>query len=319
MKVSVIIPTYNYGHYIRQAIESVMAQDYPRELIEVIVIDDGSTDNTRQVLEGIGDGALNVRYHYQENAGKAAATQMGIALANGEIIFNLDADDYFLPGKIAQTRSVFETHPTVVHVATPARVIFDDGRASYDEKMPADLFESVLDGKYLLNRFFSNKLLFGGGSAFAAKSSILKKITWNTAIDMYSDEWMLIEILLKGDSYFLREPLNVWQVHGKNYSSSTGLNLNEVTHERLLKSSETVLHLLENNSYPQWLQKRYRLKHEARIMLWLEALNKKDMDSIFRFIKKGVLSGNNISVLRRYHAFRRLFPSRLIALFKSGT
>lgn len=316
MKVSVIIPTYNYACHIGKAIASVLEQDYPAEDLEIIVVDDGSTDDTETVIRGLQLQHAFIRYYRQDNLGKAAATQRAITVASGEVIFNLDADDYYLPGKIVKTLSVFEKHPAVVHVATPARVIFNDGKPSYNERIPSDLFEKVLDGKYLLNRFFSNKLLFGGGSTFAAKSYVLKQMTWHKAIDMYSDEWMLIETLLKGASYFMKEPLNVWQVHGRNYSYSTGLKLNEVTHKRLLESSETILALLQKNGYPEWLQKRYRLKHEARKMLWLEALHKKDMSSIFWFIRKGILSGNSLSVLNKYHSFRRLFPSHLIELFK---
>lgn len=100
--ISVIIPTYNCGQYITQALDSVLAQkdcEY-----EVIVIDDGSTDQTGNLLKPYN--AL-IRYIRQKNQGVAAARNRGIAEAKGELIAFLDADDYFLPGKLAAQSAIF--------------------------------------------------------------------------------------------------------------------------------------------------------------------------------------------------------------------
>src|SRR5215216_4073806 len=97
--VSIIIPTYNYGKYICTAIDSVFDSSLSRAEIEIIIVDDGSKDNTSEKVHGYGK---TVKYIFQENQGKAIATQVGINHATGKYIFNLDADDYFLPGKIAK-------------------------------------------------------------------------------------------------------------------------------------------------------------------------------------------------------------------------
>lgn len=100
--ISVIIPTYNCEQYIVQAIESVLAQkdcEY-----EIIVIDDGSTDRTGDILEPYNEV---IRYIKQKNQGVAAARNRGIAEAKGELIAFLDADDYFLPGKLAAQSAIF--------------------------------------------------------------------------------------------------------------------------------------------------------------------------------------------------------------------
>lgn len=110
--VSVIIPTYNCDRYIIQAVESVLQQQDCS--YEVIVIDDGSTDNTKEALKPLSNF---IRYIYQENQGVAAARNHGIAVANGELIAFLDADDYFLPGKIAAQAAIFAKRPDlgIVH------------------------------------------------------------------------------------------------------------------------------------------------------------------------------------------------------------
>jgi len=96
--VSVVLNTYNRADLVPQSINSVLAQDYPN--FEVIVVDDGSTDNTREVIEEqFGD---RVRYIYQENAGLAAGRNTGIKAARGQYIAFQDDDDIWLPGKLTR-------------------------------------------------------------------------------------------------------------------------------------------------------------------------------------------------------------------------
>ncbi|HXR09843.1 MAG TPA: glycosyltransferase family A protein, partial [Candidatus Acidoferrales bacterium] len=95
--VTVVIDTFNYGQYVEEAVESVLAQDFPRELYEILVIDDGSTDDTAGRLKKYGD---SIRYLPKANGGQASAFNFGFAAARGEIIALLDADDLWLPDKL---------------------------------------------------------------------------------------------------------------------------------------------------------------------------------------------------------------------------
>lgn len=101
--VSVIIPTYNAAPYIGQAVRSTLAQTY-RD-IEIIVVDDGSTDETLDVLAAFGD---RIRYVYQKNQERSVARNTGIAHAQGEYIAFLDADDYWHPQKVARQLALLE-------------------------------------------------------------------------------------------------------------------------------------------------------------------------------------------------------------------
>ncbi|HEY9809668.1 MAG TPA: glycosyltransferase [Halomicronema sp.] len=108
-QVSVIIPSYNCERYIVEAIESVLNQTYTE--YEIIVIDDGSTDNTRLVLEPYIE---KIHYIYQENQGVSAARNRGIKEAKGEFIAFLDADDFFiLPTKLEEQVACFHKQPEV--------------------------------------------------------------------------------------------------------------------------------------------------------------------------------------------------------------
>ena len=92
--VSVIIPTYNRAHYVVEAVESVLAQTHKN--IEIIVVDDGSTDGAEEILDPYKD---RIRYFYQENQGVSAARNLGIRNANGQYLAFLDSDDLWLPDK----------------------------------------------------------------------------------------------------------------------------------------------------------------------------------------------------------------------------
>jgi glycosyltransferase involved in cell wall biosynthesis len=106
-KVSVIIPTYNCANYLSQAVESVLNQSY--DDYELIVVDDGSTDNTQQVLKPYRD---RLRYtFFQNNQGVSVARNRGIEMARGKLIAFLDADDWFLPDKLAAQVAYFRSHP----------------------------------------------------------------------------------------------------------------------------------------------------------------------------------------------------------------
>jgi glycosyltransferase involved in cell wall biosynthesis len=106
-KISVVIPAYNAERYLREALESVLAQHYPA--LEILVIDDGSADGT----SGVAQSLAGVRYVRQENAGAAAARNHGVRLAEGEWIAFLDADDLWTVGKLGWQSQVLREKPGI--------------------------------------------------------------------------------------------------------------------------------------------------------------------------------------------------------------
>ena len=108
--ISVLITSYNYGSFIEEAIESVLAQEFPLDQLEILVVDDGSTDDTSERLTKYG---ARVHYFYKPNGGQASALNLGLAKARGEIVALLDADDLFLPGKLKRIVDVFQQDPAL--------------------------------------------------------------------------------------------------------------------------------------------------------------------------------------------------------------
>lgn len=126
-QISVVIPTYNSARYVTQAINSVLVQTYLD--YEIVVVDDGSTDNTRQVLEPYFD---YIRYIYQENAGVSAARNRGIREAKGKWVAFLDADDYYLPEKLAQQIAQATGHPNLAIINSGWRLVDEQGEPLSD-------------------------------------------------------------------------------------------------------------------------------------------------------------------------------------------
>ncbi len=131
--VSVIIPTYNRAAYLGDALRSVQAQTHPN--VEIIVADDGSTDNTAEVVAGFGDA---ITYLLLSHRGQPAATRNGgLRVARGEYVAFLDSDDLFLPGKLSLQLAAFETHPE-------AALVYSNGHFFRDD--PGQPTGYVLDG-----------------------------------------------------------------------------------------------------------------------------------------------------------------------------
>jgi glycosyltransferase involved in cell wall biosynthesis len=106
--VSCVVPCFNGERYLAEAIDSILAQTH--RPLEIIVVDDGSTDRSAEVVRRYGAG---VRYHHQENRGPGAACNQGVALATGAFVAFLEQDDLWLPDKTRRQLAAFEADPTL--------------------------------------------------------------------------------------------------------------------------------------------------------------------------------------------------------------
>lgn len=106
-RFSVIIDTYNLGIFIEEAIESVLVQTFPRDRTEIIVVDDGSTDDTQ---ERVKKYSHSIKYIYKQNGGQASAFNTGFTHSSGDIVVWLDSDDYFHPEKLQKLSGIYSTY-----------------------------------------------------------------------------------------------------------------------------------------------------------------------------------------------------------------
>jgi glycosyltransferase involved in cell wall biosynthesis len=127
--VSVIVPVYNGERFLREAIESILAQTYSP--IEVIVVDDGSTDDTAEIARSFGDRVRCIR---QANAGPAVARNNGLAAATGEFVAFLDADDTWTSEKLARQLACFDADPDLGICVTHVQNVWEREMAAEEAR-----------------------------------------------------------------------------------------------------------------------------------------------------------------------------------------
>ena len=144
--VSVIVPCYKQAHFLRGAVQSVLTQTYP--LVEAIVVNDGSPDETAAVAAGFGS---RIRYVEQANGGLAAARNAGLRHATGELVNFLDADDYLLPTMLEHVVRAAAAHPEAAVFHTAMRYIDLAGNVSAEEppRLHGDPFHELLQGNFI--------------------------------------------------------------------------------------------------------------------------------------------------------------------------
>lgn len=144
-KVSVIIPTYNRAHYLEMAIQSVLHQTFPD--FELIVADDGSTDDTQSLVQSLPDSRLH--YVYQEHKGISAAMNTGLRAARGDFIGRLDSDDSWLPDMLEVEVAILDARPEIGLVYGRAQGTDKEGTLlpeirGFPEWYPGDSLRSML-------------------------------------------------------------------------------------------------------------------------------------------------------------------------------
>jgi glycosyltransferase involved in cell wall biosynthesis len=213
-QVTVIITTYNYGKFIQEAIDSVLASNYPQDLIEVLVIDDGSTDDTANLVKSY---SKKVNYIYTQNTRKAGALALGIELAQGKYIFNLDADDLFENAKIRKVVDIFENDSEITHVSHRNNRWNVKTDTKKPEEIPPKLLNRKVSGHEVLTYFYSRRIVYGGGSTYAARAKTIKgKLYINQDMGTVVDEYLTVATISLGYSYFIAQPLTLYRRHGVN-------------------------------------------------------------------------------------------------------
>jgi len=220
---SVIIDNYNYGRYIEQAIDSVFSQTYPRDRMEIIVVDDGSTDNSREIIAKYGHAVIPV---YKDNGGQASALNAGFAKAGGDIIAFLDSDDYWHPEKLRILEEAFNKSDAVDFVYHFMDVV-DNAHNIIDRFLFPDF-----GGNYLTSYLCGNLPFFSPTSGMAFRRDCLSRMMplpqeFRIAADIHMH--YVLPFYIRGMS-LVKKSLGYYRLHGGNLSG--GNLLTEVKLER---------------------------------------------------------------------------------------
>jgi hypothetical protein len=205
--VSALMAAYNAEPFIAEAIESALAQDWPADRLEVVVVDDGSTDGTAEVVERyLGTG--RVRLIRQANAGPCGAVNAALTVACGEWLALLDADDAWPRDKLRVQGAVLESRPEVGLVYGDMRVVDEHGDV---------IQESWLEGEPLIPEGRCVAELLAGNPATA--SSILMRASVVEPIPAeipYTDWWFAARAALVSEIAYVAEPRTLYRFHGGN-------------------------------------------------------------------------------------------------------
>lgn len=210
--VSIIINNYNYGSFLREAIESALAQTYSNT--EVIVVDDGSTDNSREIISSYGAKVIPV---FKENGGQASAFNAGFLASNGQIICFLDADDYYGAEKITKILEVFDKYPEAGWIFHDLEDVDANGlplkekrKRRINEFRFIDLREVVLKGKKLTYCFTAT-------SGLCFKRNIIEQILpMPEQFFISSDSFVRFVAIYLSPGVLSPDRLAVHRCHGNN-------------------------------------------------------------------------------------------------------
>ncbi len=206
--VSVIIPAYNAESFIKETIESALNQTYKN--IEVIVVDDGSTDNTEKIVKSIDD--KRIKYIKQNNRGVSAARNKGIEVSKGEFIALLDHDDIWLPRKLEKQLPLF-SDPQVGLVFSDT-IFFKDGRDLYSIYSKYKPPQGWVFRELLKRNFISCE------TVVIRKKALESLDEWFPEDMEMSEEYdLFLRLAYKWKFDYVDEPLAKWRIHERNDSS----------------------------------------------------------------------------------------------------
>jgi glycosyltransferase involved in cell wall biosynthesis len=219
--VSVVIPSYNHARFIGEAVGSALGEG--GDELEVVVVDDGSTDDTLACLRAL-DAGPRLRVLTQENLGAHAALNRGVLEARGELVFVLDSDDAYVPGRVEALRNVLDETPGAVVAASWIEIVDEAGgtlgsKHGWHDLPPwprpepgpglADLDDPVL--ALLESNWVSTT------SNFAFRRSLVAEHGLRFLPLRYAHDWdFLLAATRLGDLAVVEEPLVRYRVHGTN-------------------------------------------------------------------------------------------------------
>lgn len=213
-KLSIVIPCYNHGHYLPAAIQSCFDLGYGN--LEIIVVDDGSTDNTPEVVANFPQ----VRYHYKQNEGLPAARNTGIDLATGEYISFLDSDDWYYPEKLIENLEILEAHPEAALIYGCHDIVRGNGSVYYFcRNCGKDPYLTLL-----------TQNLIAHPASVIYRTKIAREIRFDTSKELKGLEDYDHYLSIARKYNILHNPVNVsaYRKHDANMSNNLAMMLNSV-------------------------------------------------------------------------------------------
>lgn len=271
--VSILINNYNYGAFVAEAIDSALSQTYANK--EVIVVDDGSTDNSRAIIESYGSQLISI---FKENGGQASTFNVGFEASKGQIICFLDADDAFMLDKLNKVVDIFRKNPAINWCFHPLQLL--DVKTGQHlnhvyEGVPSSECNFTADMKRGKRNF-----TYPPTSGLCFTRSCLDKILpMPLEINIVSDNYIKYVSTCLYQGYFLNVDLATQKIHGQNAYT---LNPNYIR----LKADYAI-------KIAFWIQKNYPSLYEFTDCLVAQ-------DGVFGYLRSGSYNSDSKVFLSKY-------------------
>ena len=274
--VSIIIPAYNSEKYIAETLTSVLSQAY--RPIEIIVVDDGSTDKTAKILKGCQtdktneSSEINLTYIYQQNSGPSKARNTGIKAAKGEYIAFLDADDLWTKTKLEKQVN-YMTNNSDVSLVFGDMSVFDSKGIIIDSSFKKYGYPQCDEGRKVLNAFENllERNYISTGTVFLKKGCFNKAGYFDESIRHGEDYDLWLRVSLMYEIGCIPEVLRLKRMHDSNLSKSEesfyrskiyildkiNRNYSKVIKKRGFNVRNCISKTIKELSYLYYLQKRY--------------------------------------------------------------
>lgn len=292
-KISVIIPTYNRAHLIERAIKSVLSQTYQN--FELVIVDDGSTDNTDDVINKLQQQDDRIIYlKHDKNKGGSATRNTGIKASRGECIAFLDSDDEWLPEKLScQMEAIIRQNVSIV-------TCFCDSYDVYGKKIKE--YHQIYSGNPLYEHMFSN---IAGTSLILVKKNDLKKVGFFENVPSQQDQILILKLLGIGLNVFTVEKVLVKYFEHNDFRIS-GITDRKIEGERISydfqkkyfrlinKKQQTNLYL--NHLNKMFTYHLYLYGRKKSLIYYLKAFILKPFD------KQNII--NTVKIITNYYKFK---------------
>jgi glycosyltransferase involved in cell wall biosynthesis len=210
--VTVLIDTYNHERFVEEAIVSVLEQDFPATEMEILVVDDGSTDRTPELVRKF---APRVRYARKENGGQASAFNFGIPMAQGEIIAFLDGDDWWAKPKVSKVMEILSSRPGVGVVGHGIYQL-DSQSGQISTTLPEQAGEIDLHTTAGAG-FFRHMMCFFGTSRVTIRKRVVQRtLPIPNELVIEADEFMSTMSAAYSTASLIQEPLAFYRLHSGN-------------------------------------------------------------------------------------------------------
>ncbi|MEJ5961886.1 glycosyltransferase [Pedobacter immunditicola] len=284
--VSIIIPCFNQGKYLLNALESIWSQNYAD--VEIIVVDDGSTDNTKDILKE----HIEVKYIHQQNAGPSAARNKGILSSKGAYLIFLDADDWLLPKAIETNMSYLLWNNELAFVSGAHEKVFVDSNDTVDvvKQINADHYIHLLCGNYI-----------GMHATVMFRRWVFDHVLYDDSLRACEDYDLYFNITKRFPVFHHTHKIAAYRIHQTNTSGNIPLILNSAL--KVLHKQKKDLHTLQEKRAYHTGQRSFKNYYGS--LLYNQLVNQKIAVTIPRFL-----------TLARYCPFRS-FKLFIKILFKN--